>query len=323
MTESTLEIPESTNKWLNSEVFAHSGTLSDIYQYIPSFERQDFSLPQPGLGLVLTNRHLDTIVRMPFRGDPTSMPIGVVSKNYTLVQHTEVLGIAMEALANAKIAPSNVKAEVQITEYGERMALSVFLPDQYSFDPGDGNPMTLRLECLNSVERSTRFRVLMGWFRFVCRNGLIIGVTHSDIYRRHVGDFRLNDVGKVLREGIGAAEKEKKNFERWYKTEIKIAQLVPWVDKELKDGLGFMAAARAFHIACTGYDVQVSGQYKGFTPTTVATKRAGRVPGSPPECRNLFDLSQILAWLAKERRDLQEQFEWREKIPELLAPFLK
>ena len=34
---------------------------------------------------------------------------------------------------------------------------------------------------------------------------------------------------------------------------------------------------------------------------------------------NLFDVSQILAWLAKERRDVQEQLEWREQIPDLIA----
>ena len=40
---------------------------------------------------------------------------------------------------------------------------------------------------------------------------------------------------------------------------------------------------------------------------------------SPP---NVFDVSQVLAWLAKERRDLHEQLEWREQIPKLLAPLM-
>jgi len=48
-----------------------------------------------------------------------------------------------------------------------------------------------------------------------------------------------------------------------------------------------------------------------------------RVPDAPPQCRTLFDLSQILSWLAQERRDVQEQLAWRETIPELLAPFVK
>ncbi|MBU4237495.1 MAG: hypothetical protein KKI01_14405 [Proteobacteria bacterium] len=32
-----------------------------------------------------------------------------------------------------------------------------------------------------------------------------------------------------------------------------------------------------------------------------------KVPGAPAESRNLYDVSQSLAWLAKERRDIQEQ----------------
>jgi hypothetical protein len=43
------------------------------------------------------------------------------------------------------------------------------------------------------------------------------------------------------------------------------------------------------------------------------------VPGSRGEAANLFDVSQILAWLAKERRDVQEQVEWRAQIPALMA----
>ena len=45
---------------------------------------------------------------------------------------------------------------------------------------------------------------------------------------------------------------------------------------------------------------------------TIAVLHAEPVPGAPNETRNLYDVSQILAWLAKERRDLQEQIEWRE-----------
>ena len=94
---------------------------------------------------------------------------------------------------------------------------------------------------------------------------------------------------------------------------------MPWVEKDLKDQWGFKAATRTFHIARTGYDVDIVGQYKKTKkPTTIETKPARRVPGSPRESKSLFDLNQILAWLAKERRDVQEQMEWREQIPGIL-----
>jgi hypothetical protein len=105
-------------------------------------------------------------------------------------------------------------------------------------------------------------------------------------------------------------------------SEIKVDRLAPWVNKDLWKGWGFKAAARTFHIARFSSDAEIVGHYKGTTPTTIAMQATKRVPGASQPCRNLFDLSQILAWLAKERRDVQEQLEWREKIPELLVPVM-
>ena len=32
----------------------------------------------------------------------------------------------------------------------------------------------------------------------------------------------------------------------------------------------------------------------------------------------MFDMAQVLAWLAQERRDIQDQLRWRDQIPGLL-----
>ncbi len=309
-------------KWFNSPVTCHKGTLADVRKHIPAFERRGFALIQADNKLSRLNQRLDTIVRLPFGDDKTFVPVGVVSKDYTLVPHDAVLDIATKALHDVKIAPRDVRAEIRITEYGERMALSLYLPDKYSFDPGDGHRMALRLECLNSVDGSTRFQALMGWFRFVCSNGLIIGVTRSDVRRRHVGDLHIEDVGAVLTSGLKESETEIKNFACWRKARITLNQLAPWVDKDLREGWGYKAAARTYHIAQSGYDAEIRGQYKGNHPTTIVMQATKRVPGAPQQCCNLFDLSQILAWLAKERRDVQEQLEWREKIPDLMNPLM-
>lgn len=309
-------------KWFNSPVKLHRGMLNDIRRHIPSFERRGFGLTQADSQSTRLNQRLDTIVRMPFDGDTTFVPVGVVSKGYTLVQHEAIIETAADALRMADIDLGKVIAEVRITEYVERMGLSLYLPEQFDFDPGDGEPMALRVECLNSVDGSTRFRALMGWFRFVCSNGLVIGVTQMDVRRRHVGEIHVKEIGDVLKAGFTDAEADKANFTTWMKRALTPKEVEPWVDKALLEKWGFKAAARAYHIARTGCDGWISGQYKGQKPTTIAMETADRVPGANTTCSNLFDLSQILAWLAKERRDVQEQLEWREQIPGLMKPFL-
>lgn len=305
-------------KWLNSPVRRVQGKLSEIRQQIPEFDRREFRLPEAAGESRRASARLDAIVRRPFGNDPAFVPVGTVSKDYTLVTHGAVLDSAGKALTDAGAAAEDTDAALEITEYGERMRLSVWLPDKYAFDPGDGQKMGMRLECLNSVDGSTRFRVLVGWFRFVCSNGLVVGVTQSDVKRRHIGDLSPEDVGRVLASGLAQAETEKENFRKWRSRTVDPAAFTAWVDKHVREVWGFKAATRTYRIARTGHDAKIVGQYKGRTPTTIETVASLRVPGAPTQSRNLFEVSQVLAWLAKERRDVQEQVEWREQIPALL-----
>jgi len=96
-----------------------------------------------------------------------------------------VIDQSEQALKAERIESSKVDTELCITECGERMAISLFLPKEYEFDPGDGHPLALRLVLINSVEGRTRFRVLMGLFRLVCSNSHYQPFTED----RHRVDF--------------------------------------------------------------------------------------------------------------------------------------
>jgi hypothetical protein len=52
----------------------------------------------------------------------------------------------------------------------------------------------MRLECFNSVDGSTKFQAFMGWYRFVCSNGLIVGITQVDMRRRHIWGLDILDI---------------------------------------------------------------------------------------------------------------------------------
>ncbi len=303
-------------KWFNSPVTICNGSIEEVKKHIPDFERQAFSL---GAGMP-EHKRLETIIRKPTQRDPHCIPVGVVSKEYVLITHAQVVDVAIRALEEHQIDPATVQAAAWLTEYGERMALSLYLPDKYSIAPDGKHKMALSLECFNSVDGSSRFRALMGWFRFVCSNGLIIGTTKSDIHRRHVGDLDVADVYDVLTNGLRDSEADKENFAKWYKHRINIDQLAEWVDDDLKKLWGFKAAARAFQIATTGRDADITGNYKDKKPSNITVTHKKLIPGTARPNENLFDISQTLAWIAKERRDLSEQLQWREQIPELLKP---
>lgn len=309
-------------KWYNSPATLYCDLTTVVGKYIPDFERRCFNLHRPDADLAHINPNLDMIVRRPHGNDPHPVPIGVVSRDYGLIPHKDVLNVAIEALKANDIDPSLTMTELTLTQYGERMSMSIYLPGKYSFDPGDGHQLAMRLECFNSVDGSCRFKVFVGWFRFVCRNGLIIGVQKTAFERRHLNSLSIDDIKSVLERGLSNIEEEKRQFVAWKATGIEAADIVAWINDDVRKAWGFKAATRAYHIARSGHDVRIVGPYKGWRPTTIPIERAEEVPGSPGQISNAYDLSQALAWLAKERNDLQEQLEWREQIPNLMNRLL-
>ncbi len=43
------------------------------------------------------------------------------------------------------------------------------------YNPGDRKPIATRIEMVNSMDRTLPFRLTIGYFRFVCANGLVWG----------------------------------------------------------------------------------------------------------------------------------------------------
>ena len=98
------------SKWLHSDVTLHVGTMIEVKEHISSFDRRPFAIIQSDETRVREHGRLDTIMRLPFEGDADCIPVGVVSKDYALLQHSAVFDEAMKALQDAKIDPASVDA---------------------------------------------------------------------------------------------------------------------------------------------------------------------------------------------------------------------
>lgn len=309
------------DKWLGAPVSHYTGQIKEVARHIPLFARRPFTLTNTHLDSRGVNPNYDVIVRLPLCENDTEMPVGIVSKQYTLIQHRAVVEFTVRALEASDIHPNEVETCLTITKYGERMAFRVLLPHRFNFNPADGHPMGLRLECLNSVEGSTKITSVLAWLRLVCSNGLIVGVTESVQYF-HRGSFNIDRIVKLLSEGLKLAEEDRKNFEDWQQRNIESERLKGWVNGFLRDKWGVKAAARFYHIAQTGYDADFQNPFEKALPTEKRMKPTKEVPGSVVPANNVFAMSQILSWLAKEHRDIQEQLRYTREIPDIMQSFL-
>ena len=109
-----VSIISNDKKWLSSSVTAYRGPLDQVQQYIPMFERRTFGpelLPSEKFGednLFMEphppgfNRNYDVIVRMPMHKDDVEVPVGIVSKQYSLIQNRSLFEEAIKGSENCQ-----------------------------------------------------------------------------------------------------------------------------------------------------------------------------------------------------------------------------
>ena len=306
---------------------SHAGELDDVIAKLPGFDRAPF-----GAAGGTANEYLDVIVRRhdAARSD-TAVPVGVVSKTYCLLPHAEVADALRAALDDIGVHPREMQAEAHLSLYGARMALFARLPRRFDIDPGDGHPMALRVLCLNSVDASSPLRILLGWYRFVCANGLVVGTTREEfrlVHREGMLSSPLPPAGEgpgvraglagLLADGLALAQREQQTLGYWTALRIPVERYAPFADGILAPAWGALAAARFLHIATTGHDAQFAYPFERGAPSAKTMSPTRRVPGGPAQARTAWDACQALSWIAKERRDAHERVGRMMEIPGLM-----
>lgn len=312
----------SRRRWLGDEVDEFSGAIQEIADLLPTFRRQPLAIPSPdgSRSVVNWDRHL--IVRAPRSASDDEQPIALVSPRYRLVQHAVVLAHAVRALEAENIRPEGLACHLLMTTRGERMALKIRLPDSYTLDPGDGHPMALRLELFNSVDGSMRFTAAVGWLRVVCSNGLVVSITGAKIGQRHDADLSVERIGDVLTEGLRRADEERESYSAWLQWPVSPEDVAEWIDRHVAPAWGKKASARAYHIIVTGRDGTFEDPFERAAPSARRMTPGRAVPGARAAAWNAYAISQALAWLARERGDVQEQLDWARDIPDLMRHLL-
>ena len=297
------------SRWLGEPASEVTGFLRDVTPMIPAFDRLPFG----------TNARLDMIVRRASAKGEIPVPTGVVSKRYVLVQHASVMAALKNALRSADIDPLELRSRLTLSESGARMGIRVELPERFAFNPPDGHSMALTFECFNSVDRTVPLFALLGWFRFVCSNGLIVGTTHASFRNHHRPSLQVDEFESVLTEGLVAATCDRERLTKAMASCVTQDALRTWVDGPVARAWGAFAAARVHAIATTGLDGEPSRTPKGVPPHAREILHPQPVPGAQAPCTDGYGLAQTLAWVAARRTDVAERVEWRGDIPKLMA----
>jgi hypothetical protein len=191
--------------WLGLPICeAVEGPVNDVLRALPHFGRQPFAMPSPNGDEVGVNPFLDMVYKVASRQGETSIPVGVVSKNYRLVDHHHVVRTVLDVLANNGINVAEVQVRGEWTVNGERARFSLIFPqgERFGIQLSTTDELRFRVEIFNSVDGSYRLVVVAGWLRFVCSNGLILGTTLMHLREQHRQQLQVEELANLLGQAI-------------------------------------------------------------------------------------------------------------------------
>lgn len=317
--ESILSQTDHIN-WHGKRVSDRSINAGNIVESLPEFRRQPFQLNGT------ENPYLDLIVRLPFSGDDQLVPIATVSKQYALVQHRSITAQVLQAVTECGIdIDADEMISVRLSQFGELFWCSIPLVG-FCRDPGDGEGLQLRADILNSVDGSCRLRIILGWLRFVCNNGLrIVARGYSFKAVHHLERLSTEEIASFLRRGTRTADRSMKEYQRWHSYQVTEKALTTWIDLDVRRDWGLHAAARVLSICRTGYDGRIgkAPKEKNAPVTAITVSQDVRVPGAYAPVKNVYHAYQALIWVAEHRNALQEVDRWSDDAVGLVRDLIK
>ncbi len=117
----------------------------------------------------------------------TNEPLGIISDQYQLIPHKEVLEKSREVLLQEK---SIFEEKIDVTQNGSHCLIQYTFPDT-KIEIQKGDAVSLQIIIVNSYDASTSIRFFIGAFRLICSNGLIIGKGLT-YYQRHTSELNTD-----------------------------------------------------------------------------------------------------------------------------------
>lgn len=148
--------------------------------------------------------------------DRTGQIFSIVTKDYRLITHERAIEQVEGCLMDCRdLEPYKTKTEFY--HEGARMLRTYDFPG-ISINIAPNDPVNLSLLLYNSYDRKWPFVVILGAYRIICSNGLVVGRKYFHIRQRHIFQLREIDletnIGTALRRFSLQAKRWKRMAER-------------------------------------------------------------------------------------------------------------
>lgn len=143
----------------------------------------------------------------------TGKLFSIVSQDYKLIRHEAAIEQVEEAI---HAVPDLGEYQISTDFYndGGRMRRTYRFPET-SIKISEDDLVNPELHLFNSYDVTWPFMVLLGAFRFVCENGLVVGKKFLQVRKRHVFDLVQIDLEEEVSTALKRFSLQTEEWKRW------------------------------------------------------------------------------------------------------------
>ena len=146
----------------------------------------------------------------------------IVSKDYKLIRHEDAVQ-RIESAIDENLKLGKYKSDTKFYNDEARMCRTYRFYEK-SVEIKKSDRVNPELHLFNSYDTTWPFIVLIGAFRFVCANGLVVGDKYLYLRKRHVYDFEQMDIKEQVSTALKRFNLQTNQWKRW--TECRLTEKI-------------------------------------------------------------------------------------------------
>lgn len=150
--------------------------------------------------------------------EDTGEVIAVHKQNYRLHKNKDILTQFEETLMGSSLDRNNLEVSDALTPGRGRMIRTYTFPNHKVDIDGEGDLVALQLRVVNSYDGSASFSVMLGAYRYVCSNGLVVGDNYLNHIHKHTGGLNIVSVADQLSSTASAFMENADTWRVWHNT---------------------------------------------------------------------------------------------------------
>ena len=144
----------------------------------------------------------------------TNQILGVHTKDYRFVSNKEIYTAFDQALHYSQLDLTGMITNDRLSHDGARAFRRYTFP-AHEYEISTGDTVQLKLDVVNSYDGALAFDAVVGAWRFLCSNGLIIGEKWAQTHSRHTSGFNAELAVKKISSALDTYCQNAKEWQTW------------------------------------------------------------------------------------------------------------